>query len=769
MRVLVTGHNGYIGSVLVPLFQEAGHDVHGLDSFFFEDCTFGPDDTRIPEIRKDIRDVTVEDLRGFDAIIHLANISNDPLGDLNPECTFDINHVASTNLARLAKEAGVPRFLFSSSCSLYGKAGDDFLDENAGFNPVTAYGRAKVLVEQDLAKLADDRFSPTSLRNATAYGVSPRLRGDLVVNNLVGFAYATGDVYIKSDGSPWRPLVHIEDISRAFLAILEAPRHLVHNEAFNVGRTEENYRVREVADIVKEVVPGSRVTYAEGAGPDLRCYRVNCDRIARVLPSFKPQWTVRRGVEELYEAYKRSGLTIEQLQGTKYLRIKTIKKLQDEQRLDHKLCWIQNGSAPKERIESLYVDTGRCRASDAADLIPVLDLGVMPLADGLVKEEDLAKPELRFPLNVVFSPTSTLLQIRESVDPEVLFCRDYPYYSSFSDQLLEHSRKNVEAIIQARKLDSSCLAVELASNDGYLLKNYVAHGIPVLGIDPAEGPAKTAAERGVKTINTFFTRELAEKLVADGVRADVIHANNVLAHVRDLNGFVAGIGQLLAEDGVAVIETPYVRDLIDHCEFDTIYHEHLCYYSVSSLRYLFGRHGLWVNDLQHLGIHGGSLRVFVGKKDEPSETVQRYLREERERGIDRIEYYRDFAARVEDIKRRLVHLLQTLKQQGKRIAAYGAAAKGSTLINYIGIDRSLVSFVVDRNVHKQGKYMPGQRLPIFPVSKLLEEQPDFVLILAWNFKEEIMRQQSEYANRGGKFIVPIPEPRVVELKAAAVH
>ncbi|HLU48883.1 MAG TPA: class I SAM-dependent methyltransferase [Planctomycetota bacterium] len=393
----------------------------------------------------------------------------------------------------------------------------------------------------------------------------------------------------------------------------------------------------------------------------------------------------------------------------------------------------------------------------------------MPLADALVKEENLAKPELKFPLTVVFSPSSALLQIRESVDPEVLFCRDYPYYSSFSDQILEHSRRNVESLIEKRGLGAKSLAVELASNDGYLLKNYVESGIPVLGIDPAEGPAKTAEKRGVKTLNTFFTRELAEKLRAEGTAADVIHANNVLAHVRDLNGFVAGIGTLLKENGVAVIETPYVRDLIDHCEFDTIYHEHLCYYSVTSLRYLFGRHGLFVNHVEHLPVHGGSLRVFVEKKESPSKEVLAYLADEKERGLDRIDYYRDFAERVEGVKKRLVHMLQTLKQQGKTIAAYGAAAKGATLINYMGIDRSLVSFVVDRNVHKHGRYMPGQRIPIFPTEKLLEDQPDYVLILAWNFRDEIMRQQSAYGERGGRFIVPIPEPVVVEPQAAATR
>lgn len=409
----------------------------------------------------------------------------------------------------------------------------------------------------------------------------------------------------------------------------------------------------------------------------------------------------------------------------------------------------------------IYQTISCCRACGSSNLQKIIPFGSTPLADRLLTEDNLEEPEIEAELTLVFCDDCSLVQIAETVDPEILFYSEYPYFSSVSPSLLKHFGDSAQHILQTRNLDGNSLVMEAASNDGYMLRNFVEAGIPVQGIDPAKPPAEAAIKAGIPTMNTFFTLELAKQLAAEGKKANVFLANNVLAHVPDLNGFVEGIRTVLTDDGVAVIECPYVVDLVDHGEFDTIYHQHLCYFSITALDYVFRAHNLYLNDVKRTSIHGGSLRLFVEPQENVSDYVKELLAMEVERKVNTVEFFSNFADRVQSIKDGTLAILRELKSQGKSIVGYGAAAKATTLMSYCEIDKTYLDYVVDKNPYKHGRYMGGNKLPIHPTEKIAEDKPDYMLILAWNFAKEIMEQQEEFRKQGGKFVVPIPNPAIV--------
>jgi nucleoside-diphosphate-sugar epimerase/SAM-dependent methyltransferase len=756
VRVLVTGGTGYIGAVLVPILRSAGHEVVSLDADWYRGCDFG-EPVAAPDVVKDVRDVTVADLVGFDAIVHLAAISNDPVGDLVAGTTYEVNHRASVRLAELAKQAGVPRFVFASSCSLYGRAASDAaVTETAGFNPVTAYGESKVLVERDVSALADDTFSPVFMRNATVYGLSPRLRLDLVVNNLVAHALTSGEVLVMSDGTPWRPLVHVDDVCRTALALLEAPRELVHNEAFNVGRDEENYQVRDVAEIVAAAVPGSRVVYAQGGGPDLRSYRVDFAKLAQRLPGLRLTGTVAAVVDEIVAAYRREGFSADDLNGPRYTRLRRIRELQDAGAMDERLVWLAEPARP---------GTASCLFCKAPLRLTMVDLGMSPLCENFLAADQINQMEPFYPLHAQVCEKCWLVQVEEYVDPEGIFAVDYRYFSSFSESWLAHAKHYAEQMVSQLDLGPRSLVVELGSNDGYLLQYFVEQGVPVLGVEPAKGVADAAIEKGIPTRIEFFGVECARRLRQEGYAADLVAGKNVLAQVPDPNDFVGGIAEILKPGGTVTIEFPHLMTTVDGNQFDQVYHEHFSYFSFGTVSTIFAAHGMTVFDVEELPTHGGSLRIYARLDSDTSRAVtdraEALLAREAEAGVFGREYYESFSRRVEATKRRLLEFLIRAKDEGKLVVGYGAPGKGNTLLNYCGIRTDLLAYTVDRNVHKHGRFTPGTHIPILPPEQLAKDRPDYVLILPWNLRDEIARQLSFVKEWGGQLVVPIPTVEVL--------
>lgn len=761
MRILVTGNLGYVGTLLVPLLQAAEHDVVGMDTDLYRDCTFVSAPPPVRQVRKDIRDARVRDLAGFEAVVHLAALSNDPLSYLDAEQTRDINTRGAIRLAETAREAGVRRFVFSSSCRTYSAAGPDLVDEDTPVHPVTLYGSSKTDAESGIRALACEGFSPTILRNGTVYGLSPRIRFDLVVNNLLAYAFATGEVFLKSTGRSSRPMLHVEDMARAFAAVVDAPVEIVHDRIYNVGRTEENYTVRELADLVAAAVPGARVVLAPDAFEDPLSYRVNCDRIRAELAGFRPRWTVPEGIAQLCDAYERVELKVEDFEGARFARAGQIEKLWAEGVLGRDFRWTRRSTASAPSQNGVYEAQTVCRSCARPGPEPVLDLGASPLADRLVSPARTAESDPVAPLEVAFCPSCSLVQLTVTVDPDVLFDEEYPYFASVSETRVADARATAERLIREKELGPGALVVEAASNDGYMLRPFREHGIDVLGIDPSAAPAEVANEQDIPTLVTFFTDALAERLRQQGRRADAFVANNVLAHVPDINGFVRGMATLLKPGGTALVEVGYVGDLVDQGEFDTIYHQHLCYYSLTAADRLFRRNGLFINRVERIPAQGGSLRLHAGPHEAPEPSVRELLAEERAKGMDRSAYYRDFADRACSIREELRTEIHRIKQAGGRIAGYGAAAKAATLMAYCGIDGATLDYVVDANPFKQGRLMPGTRLPIHAPAHLLDDMPDFVLLFAWNLKDEILRQQRDYLDQGGRFLIPLPTLEVV--------
>jgi SAM-dependent methyltransferase len=419
----------------------------------------------------------------------------------------------------------------------------------------------------------------------------------------------------------------------------------------------------------------------------------------------------------------------------------------------------------KMEVERSIMRISNCRSCGSNDLHIILNLGSHPIANALLSEEELSRPEERFTLAVAFCRACALLQVTETIPPDILYRRDFPYFSSSSPALLKHSAEHVEELARKYQLGPLSFVVEVASNDGYLLRNFVSRGIDCLGIDPADGPVAAANAIGVPTIHDFFGSRCADRLASEGKLADVVIANNVVAHVDDINDFVAGFARLLKPTGVAVFECAYALDMIQHCEFDTILHEHVFYHTLHGLTPLFERHGIYLNDVKRLPVHGGSLRLTVSRSSARSAELDALFAHEAALGLDKELFYKDFADRVSALRDSLLSLLVSEKAKGKRIACYGAAAKGATMVNYLDLGEGFFEFVADANAYKQGKYMPGQRIAIRHPDQLVADQPDYVLLLAWNFAGEVMRQQATYRERGGSFIIPVPEPHIVPPEA----
>lgn len=746
-NILLTGSDGYIGAVLAQKLLRKKFNVTGLDNFYYRKSAIGSHNLKFHSIKKDIRDIAGKDLEKFDAIIHLAGLSNDPLGEIDPRLTMDINYHATVRLAKLAKKVGVKKFLFSSSCSIYGIVKNAKVSETSKVMPLTAYAKSKILSEKKLLELADLKFSVAILRNPTVYGFSPKFRDDLVVNNLVANAVATGKIKILSDGTPWRPLIDVRDLSDIFIEFIHAKSEKINGEIFNIGFKKNNFQVKDVLKIIHNEMPKCEIIFTGEHGKDTRSYRVNFDKFSKKFPHIRQRWPIKKSIRRLIELLKANNYNEGDLIKGKFTRLSVLKKLLREEKINDSLFW--NNS-----------DTVKCR-SCGTKIINFFSLGQMPLANSFLKKKQIHK-EKKYELTVAFCKKCYLVQLTKTIPPKELF-RNYIYFSSTSKTIVEYSKKTAYYLTNRLKLTREKLVVEIGSNDGVFLQFFKESNVNILGIDPARNIAKIANKKGVPTISEFFNYSLAKKLRKEkNICANLIYGANVLAHVPEILDFAKAVKMLLSKKGTAVFEFPYLQGLLEN-KFDTIYHEHLFYYSLIALQNLFGKAQLEIYDAEFTPMQGGSLRIFVGSHGTYpiSSNVTELAKKEREKRFDKIETYQAIGNRIAKLKVKLLNFLQQIMAQHKTIAAYSAPAKGMTLLNYFGIGNNYLKFIADKAKEKQGLYAPGIHMPIFPIEKIIEERPNYLLILCWNIADEVMELLTDYKKKGGKFIIPIPKIKVI--------
>jgi len=718
VRVLLTGHQGYLGTVMAPVLAAAGHEVVGLDSGLFASCVLGPPPEDPPGLAVDLRDVDLTDLAGFDAVVHLAALSNDPLGSLVPQITYDINQHASTRLAALAKAAGVRRFLYASTCSVYGAAGgDELVGEDAPLRPVTPYAESKVRVEDVLFALADADFCPVSLRNATAFGFSPRLRADIVLNNLVGHAVLSGVVRVLSDGTPWRPLVHAADIAAAFLAALEAPREAVHARAFNVGSARNNVTVAQIAETVTATVPGSRLAITGETGSDLRSYRVDFSTVQRVLPDFRPQWTIEDGARELYHALTRYGLTQEDFD-RRYTRLA---RLADRQ--------AAGEIAPDLRPMRAAVTavTHRCRGCASSDVVPVVDLGPQPGADHFPPAPTL-EDDPRWPLELWLCRACTLVQLGP-VEPRL----PEPSLAVESATSLAHAEASVRDLVGAYPELSGATVVEFDSHHG---GSWLRH-----------------------------LRAAGCRTVADGERAQLVVDVHGLAHEPAIGRSLAERADRLVPGGLLVLEFHHLLPLLVEGQFDTVRHGHWSYLSLGALSRLAAPLGLAVTAVRQVPLFGGSLQVMLRHSDGSTEvvdpSVKAVLEEEAAAGVDDPERLAGLHAAAHRCATALHDHLVEQRNRGRTVLGYGAPSKAPVLLDVSRVGPELLPFTVDAAPGKHGRRIPGCAVPIRPVDELRAARPDVVLILTWDIADEVISQLEADGGWGAEYLVPMPTPRLI--------